>query len=107
MKRIRMNKFLDVTLNIPMKMKLGNHLLCQYLFTYNLKLKFFSDSRDYRMSAEFKQVKFINSFQKRPFPMCRCPNWLQISTSFCLRCDSTSVKPSDSFLLPVLKNSYV
>lgn len=63
MKYIPRNKFMDVTLNIPVKKKLGNHLLCQYPFTENPELKVFNDtSRNYRMSAELKQVKSINSF---------------------------------------------
>lgn len=70
---------MDVTLNITLKKKLGNHLLCQYPFTENPELKFFNDSsRGYRMSAELKQVKSINSFQESPFPMCRWPYWLQM-----------------------------
>lgn len=59
-------------------MKVENLVFYQYPFTYNLKLKFFSGGRDYSMSAEFKQVKFRNSFQKWPFPMCRWPYWLQM-----------------------------
>lgn len=66
MKYILMNKYMDVTLNISLKKKLENHLLCQYPFTENLGLKFFNDSsRDYRMSTELKQVKSINSFLKK------------------------------------------
>lgn len=68
MKYILMNEFIDVTLNIPLKKELGNHLLCQYPFTENPELKFFNDSsRDYKMSAELKQVKSLNSFQKMAF----------------------------------------
>jgi len=77
-----MNRFLNVTLNIPLKMKLGNHVLCQYPFVYNLNLRFLSDGWDYRRSAEFKQVKFINCFQKWPFPMCRWPQWLHMFHCF-------------------------
>lgn len=68
MKYILMNKFMDVILNVLLKKKLGNHLLCQYPFTENPELKFFNDSnRDYRMSTELKRVKSINDFQKKAF----------------------------------------
>lgn len=107
MKYILMNKYMDVTLNISLKKKLENHLLCQYPFRENLGLKFFNDSsRDYRMSTEASKIyKFLS--KKRSFPCVGGPTGFRCSASLCAMCDSISIKLLDSFHLPALENFYV